>query len=107
MEKSKSKPIPEFLYDRVAESARVVPLNEIMRAEGYVNGASTNEWTRRTTLRGEVLTPVIHEFVNVNGVLAPNPKLSQPVSETIPDAYIGTLLNKRPNPAFVKKSDKE
>jgi hypothetical protein len=105
MEKTKSKPIPEFLYDRVAESARVVPLNEIMRAEGYENGVSTNSWTRRTTLRGEVLTPVIREFIEENGMLIPNPKLTQPVSETIPDSYIGVILNKRPNPAFVRKPD--
>jgi hypothetical protein len=106
MEK-KVKPIPEFLYDRIPGSERQVPLAEIVRVEGYKDGAATGIYDRRTTLTGEVVQGYVSEFVldTATNKMVLNPKVNGSVSDTTPDGFIGFRLSKKPNPDFVRKSD--
>jgi hypothetical protein len=106
MEK-KVKPIAEFIYTRVEGSERAIPLTEIVRVEGYQNGAATGIYDRRTTLSGEIVQGYVSEFVldPVTKQMTPNPKVNGSVSTTTPDGFIGFRLNKSPNPDFVRKSD--
>jgi hypothetical protein len=106
MEK-KVKPIAEFIYTRVEGSERSVPLSEVVRVEGYQNGAATGTYDRRTTISGEIVQGYISEFVldPKTNQMTLNPKVNGSVSTTTPDGFIGFRLSKAPNPAFVRKSD--